>query len=93
MHVPSAPPGVLRTKIPIVWMFLAVTFFGPYPGPRAVAQFNPPPVAVLTQRYGPDRAGANIREHVLTVAALSSREFQELYSIPVTGQVYARSLN
>jgi hypothetical protein len=47
---------------------------------------------VYTQRYNPQRTGANLEEHILTVGSVASTEFQELYSIPVFGQVYAQPL-
>ena len=58
----------------------------------ASAEFNPSPVAVLTQRYNAQRTGANLDEHVLTVESVASPDFQKLYTIPVTGQVYAQPL-
>jgi hypothetical protein len=54
--------------------------------------FTPAPVSVLTQRYDNKRTGANLQEHILTVAAVSTPQFQKLYTIPVTGQVYAQPL-
>ena len=50
------------------------------------------PVSVLTQRYNNKRTGANLQENVLTVQSVSSPDFQQLHSIPVTGQVYAQPL-
>jgi hypothetical protein len=58
----------------------------------AAPQNPPPPAAVLTQRYDNGRTGANLQEYLLTVAAVSSGEFQKLYTIPVNGQVYAQPL-
>jgi hypothetical protein len=51
-----------------------------------------PLAGVLTQRYSNARTGANLKEHVLTVASVSSTSFQKLYTIPVSGQVYAQPL-
>jgi len=62
------------------------------PIPSLMQPYSPVPVAVLTQRYDNSRAGANTNEHVLTVASISSPEFQLLHSIPVDGQVYAQPL-
>jgi hypothetical protein len=62
---------------------------GSFAGPKT---FTPAPVAVLTQRYDNKRTGANTQEHALTVTAVASQEFQKLYTVPVTGQVYAQPL-
>ena len=58
----------------------------------AAPQNLPPPAAVLTQRYDNGRTGTNLQEYLFTVAAVSSGEFQKLYTIPVNGQVYAQPL-
>ncbi len=49
-------------------------------------------VSVVTQRYNAQRTGANLQEHILNVAAVSSPEFQKLYTTPTIGQVYAQPL-
>jgi hypothetical protein len=54
--------------------------------------YTPTPAAVLTQRYDNDRTGANFQEYVLTTASVASPDFQLLYSIPVSGQIYAQPL-
>lgn len=81
---------------------MAITVTGhsasPKPGPSNGRQTIPLSIArptfvgVLTQRYGPQRTGANLSEHVLTVASVSSPEFQKLYTISVVGQVSAQPL-
>lgn len=58
----------------------------------AAPQGPQPPAAVLTQRYDNGRTGANLQEYLLNVAAVSSTEFQKLYTVPVNGQVYAQPL-
>ena len=60
--------------------------------PSRVQGQDLPLAAVLTQRYNNNRTGNNSQEHVLTVAAVSSPNFQKLYTIPVSGQVYAQPL-
>src|SRR5579863_10268086 len=62
------------------------------PAPAPARLFTPQPVSVLTQRYNNARTGANLSEHILDVASVSSGEFQKLYSYPVDGQVYAQPL-
>jgi hypothetical protein len=80
-------------KVPLQWQsgLLSLIALASVSLP-ASAQFNPPPFAVLTQRYDPQRTGANLDEHVLTVESVASPDFQKLYTIPVTGQVYAQPL-
>lgn len=64
---------------------------GVVPPPRA-ASLIAAPAGVYTQRYDNRRTGVTLQEHVLTVAAVAGGQFQKLYTIPVTGQVYAQPL-
>jgi hypothetical protein len=67
-----------------------IAWADPVPTPKQTKQLSP--AAVYTQRYNNRRTGANLQEHILTVEALKSGEFQQLYKIPVKGQVYAQPL-
>jgi Ig-like domain from next to BRCA1 gene len=92
MQVSPSRLRLLENEIPSFWIVLAASLSSFFLTSPAAAQYNPDPVGVLTQRYSPQRNGANIFEHALTVASVSSPEFQELYSVPVNGQVYAQPL-
>jgi hypothetical protein len=50
------------------------------------------PASVLTQHNDNNRSGANLSETVLTPANVSPQQFGFLYSLPVTGSVYAQPL-
>jgi hypothetical protein len=49
-------------------------------------------VNVLTNRYDPQRTGANLSEKTLTTANVNPDWFGKLYSYPVDGSVYAQPL-
>ena len=49
-------------------------------------------VDVLTNRYDPQRTGANLSESTLTPANVNANQFGKLYSYPVDGSVYAQPL-
>ena len=91
----SVAPSAQGGQVPItVTAEIASPNSGPTNGPQTavLAIGQPTFVGVLTQRYNAQRTGANLQEHVLNAASVSSPEFQQLYSIPVTGQVYAQPL-
>src|SRR3954454_21807825 len=52
-----------------------------------VAQVN-----ILTNRYDPQRTGANLAETTLTAGNVTAARFGKLYTIPVDGAVYAQPL-
>lgn len=49
-------------------------------------------IDILTNRYDPQRTGANLRETKLTTANVNVDRFGKLYSYPVDGAVYAQPL-
>jgi hypothetical protein len=49
-------------------------------------------VNILTNRYDPQRTGANLAETVLTAGNVTAARFGKLYSYPVDGAVYAQPL-
>ncbi|MEO8520798.1 MAG: hypothetical protein ABI603_05500 [Acidobacteriota bacterium] len=49
-------------------------------------------INVLTNRYDPQRTGANLAERTLTVARVTTAQFGQLYAYPVEGAVYAQPL-
>jgi PQQ-like domain len=49
-------------------------------------------IDVLTNRYDPQRTGANLRETTLTADNVNASQFGKLYSYPVDGAVYAQPL-
>src|SRR3954471_5593321 len=49
-------------------------------------------VNILTNRYDPQRTGANQSERILTPASVSAGRFGKLYTYPVDGAVYAQPL-
>jgi len=49
-------------------------------------------VDVLTSRYSADRAGANLRESILTVAGISGSRFGKLFEHETRGDIYAQPL-
>src|SRR3954454_10582007 len=49
-------------------------------------------VNILTNRYDPQRTGANLSERILTPASVSAARFGKLYTYPVDGAVYAQPL-
>ena len=49
-------------------------------------------VNVLTNRYDPQRTGANLVEKTLTATNVNPTRFGKLYSLPVDGAVYAQPL-
>ena len=49
-------------------------------------------VNILTNRYDPQRTGANLSETILTAGNVSAAGFGKLYSYPVDGAVYAQPL-
>jgi hypothetical protein len=50
------------------------------------------PIHVLTSRYNDARTGANISETTLNVSNVNSATFGALFSLPVSGSVYAQPL-
>ncbi len=49
-------------------------------------------VNILTNRYDPQRTGANLLETTLTAHNVNPHQFGKLYSLPVDGAVYAQPL-
>lgn len=49
-------------------------------------------VPVLTYKYNNQRTGANTDERILNVANVNERQFAQLISYPVDGQIYAQPL-
>ena len=49
-------------------------------------------VNILTNRYDPQRTGANLAETILTAGNVNAAGFGKLYSYPVDGAVYAQPL-
>src|SRR5690348_17339674 len=49
-------------------------------------------VNILTNRYDPQRTGANLLETTLTTRNVNPQRFGRLYSLPVDGAVYAQPL-
>ena len=104
--VPSAPgTSQLTVTVPVTFRGAQVTITvtgaatygfggGPSNGPQSVTLniAGLSMVSVVTQRYNAQRTGANLQEHILNVAAVSSPEFQKLYTTPTIGQVYAQPL-
>jgi hypothetical protein len=103
--VPSAPgTSQLTVTVPATFQGAQVNItvtgtntgvgFGPSNGPQSITLnitgFSV--VSVLTQRYNAQRTGANLEEHILNVASVSSPEFQKLFTIPTAGQVYGQPL-
>jgi hypothetical protein len=49
-------------------------------------------VSVLTYQYDTSRAGANLKEFVLTKANVTVNQFGKLFSYPVDGYIYGQPL-
>jgi hypothetical protein len=64
------------------------------PGPIPISVFGPQPHAVVTHHNDNARTGVNPYEQILrpTNVNFDSGQFQLLYKLPVTGQVYAQPL-
>jgi hypothetical protein len=105
LTVPSAPgTAQLTVTVPATFQGTQVTItvtgtdtgagVGPSNGPQSITLniAGLSMVSVVTQRYNPQRTGANLQEHILNVAAVSSPDFQKLFTIPTAGQVYAQPL-
>ena len=80
----AALPIRLRARISIVLTWLVAALLIP-----AAAQAQ---VDVVTNRYNPQRTGANLKETKLTTANVNVNQFGKLYSYPVGGAVYAQPL-
>ncbi|HUQ92279.1 MAG TPA: hypothetical protein VM120_11415 [Bryobacteraceae bacterium] len=71
-------------------LLLSAAGIGRMAGPAA--ESPAPAVDVLTNRYDVARTGANLRETVLTVKNVNSRQFGKLFEREVDGDIYAQPL-
>ena len=82
--------GTKRSALPA--LFLATAAAGCKTTGGGPLVHYPTPIGVTTQRNDNDRTGVNSHEYALTVASVSSGQFQKIFSYPVNGQVYAQPL-
>src|SRR4051794_15956214 len=82
-RVEPIPLRCARWWLTLGWLCAAILWL-----PASVAaQIN-----ILTNRYDPQRTGANLAETILTAGNVNAASFGKLYSYPVDGAVYAQPL-